>query len=348
MRGGKHAGGTLRLQAIRVLGAHLGLVESAKNRSRLNAILIFLFFAHIHTHMTAFVAAQPSTRRIVCVTSGGTTVPLERNTVRFIDNFSTGNRGAALAERFLAEGYAVIFVHRDSSAFPFARRLLPPAVSPEEWLRSLGDAAATAERERATATFSACAPRLLALPFTAVSEYLALLREASCALAPAGARAMVCLAAAVSDFYVPDDALPEHKIQSAASGGDTAADGSLTLQLQPVPKMLGAIKGLGGGGGAAWAPRAFVVSFKLETDSAILLSKAAGAIAKYGVDLVCANLLQTYKREVTVVTVAASDGDALSTTPLSLDGAADGVEMEELLVGELAARHARWAGEGET
>jgi len=298
--------------------------------------------------LAAFVAAQPSTRRIVCVTSGGTTVPLERNTVRFIDNFSTGNRGAALAERFLAEGYAVIFVHRDSSAFPFARRLLPPAVSPEEWLRSLGDAAATAERERATATFSACAPRLLALPFTAVSEYLALLREASCALAPAGARAMVCLAAAVSDFYVPDDALPEHKIQSAAGGGDTAADGSLTLQLQPVPKMLGAIKGLGGGGGAAWAPRAFVVSFKLETDSAILLSKAAGAIAKYGVDLVCANLLQTYKREVTVVTVAASDGDALSTTPLSLDGAADGVEMEELLVGELAARHARWAGEGET
>ena len=194
--------------------------------------------------LTAFVAAQPSTRRIVCVTSGGTTVPLERNTVRFIDNFSTGNRGAALAERFLAEGYAVIFVHRDSSAFPFARRLLPPAVSPEEWLRSLGDAAATAERERATATFSACAPRLLALPFTAVSEYLALLREASCALAPAGARAMVCLAAAVSDFYVPDDALPEHKIQSAAGGGDTAADGSLTLQLQPVPKMLGAIKGL--------------------------------------------------------------------------------------------------------
>ena len=32
------------------------------------------------------------------VTSGGTTVPLERRTVRFIDNFSSGNRGAALTE----------------------------------------------------------------------------------------------------------------------------------------------------------------------------------------------------------------------------------------------------------
>lgn len=30
--------------------------------------------------------------------SGGTIVPLERNTVRFVDNFSGGNRGAASAE----------------------------------------------------------------------------------------------------------------------------------------------------------------------------------------------------------------------------------------------------------
>ena len=37
-------------------------------------------------------------RRVVVVTSGGTTVPLERNTVRFIDNFSTGSRGARSAE----------------------------------------------------------------------------------------------------------------------------------------------------------------------------------------------------------------------------------------------------------
>ena len=35
---------------------------------------------------------------IVCVSSGGTTVPLEQNTVRFIDNFSSGERGAVSAE----------------------------------------------------------------------------------------------------------------------------------------------------------------------------------------------------------------------------------------------------------
>lgn len=44
------------------------------------------------------------TRPIACVTSGGTTVPLERNCVRFIDNFSAGTRGAMSTEQFLQVG----------------------------------------------------------------------------------------------------------------------------------------------------------------------------------------------------------------------------------------------------
>lgn len=43
-------------------------------------------------------------RPLVVVTSGGTTVPLERNCVRFIDNFSKGTRGALSAEQFLQVG----------------------------------------------------------------------------------------------------------------------------------------------------------------------------------------------------------------------------------------------------
>ena len=63
-------------------------------------------------------------KRIVLVTSGGTTVPLENNTVRFIDNFSAGTRGASSAERFLSHGYSVIFLHREFSLTPFNRCLL--------------------------------------------------------------------------------------------------------------------------------------------------------------------------------------------------------------------------------
>lgn len=58
---------------------------------------------------------------IVVITSGGTMVPLEKNMVRFIDNFSQGTRGAASAECFLALGFAVVFVHRKRSRMPFTR-----------------------------------------------------------------------------------------------------------------------------------------------------------------------------------------------------------------------------------
>ncbi|BGP15801.1 hypothetical protein JCM10213_005717 [Rhodosporidiobolus nylandii] len=61
-------------------------------------------------------------RKIVLVTSGGTTVPLEHNVVRFLDNFSAGTRGASSAEHFLRTGqYAVIFLHRQHSLQPFSR-----------------------------------------------------------------------------------------------------------------------------------------------------------------------------------------------------------------------------------
>jgi phosphopantothenate-cysteine ligase len=36
--------------------------------------------------------------RIVCITSGGTSIPLEKNTVRSVENFSAGQRGANSAE----------------------------------------------------------------------------------------------------------------------------------------------------------------------------------------------------------------------------------------------------------
>ena len=193
--------------------------------------------------MDAFVATHGAVA-IACVTSGGTTVPLERNTVRFIDNFSTGNRGAASAEQFLSAGYAVIFLYRSNSAFPFTRKLLPPAVSPESLLAKLAgedNLLAMAELRSAGTAYSEAAPNFLSIPFTSVVDYLFLLREASLALAPAGRRALLYLAAAVSDFYIPDGEISTHKIQS--SGGSFG----LTLALRGVPKTLTEIKVRGGG-----------------------------------------------------------------------------------------------------
>ncbi|KAK4702865.1 phosphopantothenate---cysteine ligase (ATP), partial [Phenoliferia sp. Uapishka_3] len=81
---------------------------------------------HLQEHLDAvksFVERNVSQgRRVVLVTSGGTTVPLEHNVVRFLDNFSAGTRGSASAEHFLRTGkYAVIFLHRQHSLQPFSR-----------------------------------------------------------------------------------------------------------------------------------------------------------------------------------------------------------------------------------
>lgn len=50
--------------------------------------------------------------RIAVVTAGGTTVPLERNCVRFVDNFSSGRRGAISTEELLKVGQVLLNLAR--------------------------------------------------------------------------------------------------------------------------------------------------------------------------------------------------------------------------------------------
>ena len=52
---------------------------------------------------------------LALVTSGGTAAPLERNCVRFLDNFSTGTRGAHAVEELCQRGYAVLHLKREGS-----------------------------------------------------------------------------------------------------------------------------------------------------------------------------------------------------------------------------------------
>jgi phosphopantothenate-cysteine ligase len=61
--------------------------------------------------------------KTILITSGGTSVPLEKNTVRSIENFSTGARGARSAEYFLQLGYKVLFYFREGSKRPFLNRV---------------------------------------------------------------------------------------------------------------------------------------------------------------------------------------------------------------------------------
>ncbi|CEO96919.1 unnamed protein product (mitochondrion) [Plasmodiophora brassicae] len=237
--------------------------------------------------------------RVALVTSGGTTVPLERSTVRFIDNFSTGTRGAAIAEGIACDPrYAVVFLTRRGSVQPWLRRV--PFLQGFQLLDAVsGDPGRLSVSPEQLATVTDVAgeymsnrSRLLVVEFQDVHEYLSLLASICSIIAVAGPKACVVCAAAVSDFYIPESDLPEHKIQSSPQG--------LTLTLKATPKMLGHVK-------ARWAPSAFLVSFKLETDENLLMGKARSALATYGCDVVIGNLLHSRYRQVYVVTGQSCD-----------------------------------------
>jgi phosphopantothenate-cysteine ligase len=278
--------------------------------------------SHSRVTLAAFVAKQKNRdRRIVLITSGGTTVPLERNTVRFIDNFSTGARGAASVEEFTQRGYAVIFLTRGGSKQPFHSRAQALLQQPLGALERR-DGQWAVKREAVSGLDELMAQYqqvqdqdlLLTLEFTSVHDYMRLLRTTAEALNAAGAKGMLYLAAAVSDFYIPWEAMEQHKIQSAGGG--------LTLTLQGVPKMLRSVR-------FEYAPATMCVSFKLETDENILLAKARGAIEKYGVHLVVANMLQTRYEEVRLVGI---DSDV----PVRKGTA---TRLEARLVEQLIERH---------
>ncbi|KAL6130458.1 hypothetical protein ACLB2K_068837 [Fragaria x ananassa] len=123
---------------------------------------------------------------------------------------------------------------------------------------------------------------LLKLPFTTIFEYLQMLQLVAFTMRSIGPHAMLYLAAAVSDFDLPWNSMAEHKIQSGS--------GPLDMRLVQVPKMLLVLR-------KDWAPMAFCISFKLETDSKILLEKADMALRKYKMHMVVANELLSRKEE---------------------------------------------------
>ncbi|KAI8869639.1 DFP-domain-containing protein [Ramicandelaber brevisporus] len=258
--------------------------------------------------LSAFIAKHAAVkgRRMVLITSGGTAVPLENQTVRFVDNFSAGTRGASSAEHFLEYdshdnkeedvSYAVVFLHRERSLQPYSRHYPHTGhcflnyVRVEESTGSLLIDESEAAKMRAVVTKYHKAMdngRLLSIPFHTLSDYLFLLRAATTAIAPTfGPRSLFYLAAAVSDFFIPAPRMAEHKIQSSAGG--------LTLTMDQVPKFLGPLV-------HKWAGDGFIVSFKLETDPDMLVPKARQALLKYGHHLVIGNLLQTRKNSVSLI-----------------------------------------------
>ncbi|XP_044010815.1 uncharacterized protein C4B3.18 [Aphidius gifuensis] len=265
--------------------------------------------------------------KVVLVTSGGTTVPLEHNTVRYVDNFSAGTRGSVSAEYFLEHGYAVIFLFRVKSLEPFARHFIG-----QKFLDMLvlneqnGHQSLTVADKYSNNVIDVYLKynqalknnKLLQICFTTLSEYLWLLRAACEVLKPLNNQALLYLAAAVSDFYVPSNEMSVHKIQSTTVPN---------LSLHLVPKILKPLVSL-------WVPNAFVISFKLETDENLLISKARKALNNYKHSLVIANMLQNRKQQVVMVT--ANEDYKINLTQEQLN---NGEEIEKYIVADVVNKH---------
>ncbi|KAA1093540.1 hypothetical protein PGTUg99_026403 [Puccinia graminis f. sp. tritici] len=356
-----------------------------------------------------FHASHHPNRRIVLITSGGTTVPLEHNVVRFLDNFSAGTRGSASAEAFLRTNqYAVIFLHRSHSLEPFSRHY-PHSTNPFLDLLAIQEPSSDSASENQSPPsqqplFPILSPHLVnhhqhppvstenpahldhhtisipaqhrpamlsilqahhlvhqlnllhTISFVTVNEYLYILRAVAKVLGEPslglGRRAMLYLAAAVSDFFIPQQKLvrpssslflslnhiahdhlassdntpfpgflqSEHKIQSGK--------GSLVIEMDAVPKVLKDVTN-------EWSNQAFIVSFKLETDSNLLIPKAKAALTRYGHHLVIANELHSRKTSVLMIDREGTIEPIKNDDPL-------GHEIEELMVQRLVHRHLDW------
>ncbi|KAG8999284.1 hypothetical protein FRB94_006269 [Tulasnella sp. JGI-2019a] len=229
-----------------------------------------------------------------------------------------GTRGATSAEYFLDAGYAVIFMHRQFSLQPFSRHYshsLNPfmdLLAVEEDGPGMAGAAPPAivivpeARTKLLSVLTAYRKAhvdgtLLTLNFVTVNDYLWLLKAVSEEMAVLKRRAMYYLAAAVSDFFLPTQKMSEHKIQSGK--------GTLNIEMDQVPKILKPMVD-------EWTPEGFVVSFKLETDSKILIPKARASLERYGHQVVIGNELNRRKFEVVFVSKAPSRSKS-TITPTS-------------------------------
>ena len=236
-----------------------------------------------------FLDKIQSFEKVVLITSGGTSVKLEKNTVRSIENFSTGKRGALCAEEFLKQNYYVIFLYRENSCLPFiqhftTQEFFQKSVVENDLFKLLDDFAE--EIREYKILYDMYKDKIYFEHFTDVIEYLEKYEFMIKSLNKFNERSLIFLAAAVSDYYVPEEVMSTHKIQSSSE--------NININLYPVKKEIYKIKD-------DWNPKTFLISFKLETDYNMLIDKSLKSIQKGKSNFVIANLLQSRYDEVLLI-----------------------------------------------
>lgn len=236
-----------------------------------------------------WISTNNPSQKIVCITSGGTSIPLEKNTVRMIENFSTGQRGALSAEYFLKNGFFVIYLYRTNSKYPFLWRHDIKDIFENYDLKEKQIDSSTIFND--IQDYKLYKDKILHMEFCTVMEYLEicfmiaeLFQNYKYPL-----NTIFYLAAAVSDFFIPVEKMSTHKIQSKEY-----ANNKIIIELENVPKTLKYFKEI--------TPNTKIVSFKLETDEKILETKMEESLKKYSMDVIVGNILDKRRDEIFIYT----------------------------------------------
>jgi phosphopantothenate-cysteine ligase len=136
-------------------------------------------------------AAKHFDKTITLLTSGGTSVPLEKNAVRFIENFSTGLRGSKIAEIILDQNLPLIYFYRDKSFLPYQNGITFNDAILSESEEQMKQVIKTREILKSKKDM------LLMIPFSSIYMYLNGILEIKKFLPT---KSIVILCAAVSDF----------------------------------------------------------------------------------------------------------------------------------------------------
>ncbi len=246
-----------------------------------------------------------------------------------------GTRGSASTEYFLEKSYAVIFLYRKKTLQPFDRKFSNVSILDMiEYSNETHDQFKVADNKtpftktmfnKVFDDYARAKEKnlLLKIDYMNLVEYLCLLEYTCKQINVLENKALVYLAAAVSDFYLPKNEMPKHKIQSSTTDG-------LHVSLKPVPKLLGKIR-------AEWCPKAFIISFKLETDITLLNTKCKTSLEKYKQDVVIGNILEDRKNKVSCMQANGQLDDIVMNNE---KGSVQ--EIEELIISYLIDLHLKF------
>ncbi len=196
----------------------------------------------------------------VLITSGGTKIPID--TVRHIDNMSSGTFGSKIAYEFLKANHDVIFFKRKGSKSPLSTTIdLIDGYSIGEFAKWYNDRVKLQDR-------------YIESEFDTFTSYKDGLEK----LIKFDKPDLIILAAAVSDYGVKN--FIDGKVRSSDN---------LKIELEPLPKLIKLAK--------EWSPRSLLVGFKLLVNSTDeeLKDAAKQSIDNNGCDMVIANDLRDIK-----------------------------------------------------